>query len=251
VVALTDKETSTVTDSSGLGELAQLRRDPLHERVYVELKRALMAGRLSPGRKLTVRGVAQALGTSNSPVRAALNRLFAERAIDLLANGSMIVPRMSAERFLDLMNTRMLIEGRAAELAAPHVSSEHLEKIARLGDSLDASAEAGNITEYLDLNQRFKFAVYERCGSESLLSLIESVWLQVGPVLNHYAPTLPRVLEIDHHHAVIEALRAGDGTSARAAIVLDISEGRDFLRGALASATAEPQLSSSLFGARV
>jgi DNA-binding GntR family transcriptional regulator len=239
-----------VTGSSELGELAQLTRDPLHERVYLELKRALMAGRLSPGRKLTVRGVAHALGTSNSPVRAALNRLFAERAIDLLPNGSMIVPRMSAERFVDLMNTRMVLEGRATELATPHISAQQLDKIARLGDALDASARADNITEYLDLNQKFKFAVYERCGSESLLSLIESMWLQVGPVLNHYAPTLRRILQIDHHHAVIEALRAGDAIAARAAIVLDIGEGRDHLQAALESAKIEPDVPSSLFGVR-
>jgi DNA-binding GntR family transcriptional regulator len=247
MVALTDEKTSAVTVASELGELAPLTRDPLHERVYLELKRALMAGRLSPGRRLTVRGVAQALGTSNSPVRAALNRLFAERAIDLLPNGSMIVPRMSEERFVDLMNTRMLLEGHAAELAAPHFSAQQLEKIACLADALDASAQAANITEYLDLNQKFKFSIYEQCGSELLLSLIEIVWLQVGPVLTHYAPTLPRILEIDHHRAVIEALRAGDPIAARKAIVLDISEGRDYLRTILDSAKAGLEAPSSLF----
>jgi DNA-binding GntR family transcriptional regulator len=219
--------------ATGLSELTQLARDPLHERVYLELKRTLMAGRLSPGSKLTVRGVAEALGTSNSPVRAALNRLFAERAIDLLPNGSMIVPRISAERFVDLMNTRVLLEGHAAELAAPHLSALKLEKMTVLGESLDASAKAGKITDYLDLNQKFKFSLYDQCKSESLLSLIESIWLQVGPVLNHYAPTLARILEIDYHHEVIEALRAGDPIAVRQAIVRDISEGRDFLRAEL------------------
>jgi DNA-binding GntR family transcriptional regulator len=234
--------------STGLSELTQLARDPLHERVYLELKRALMAGRLSPGSKLTVRGVAEALGTSNSPVRAALNRLFAERAIDLLPNGSMIVPRISAERFVDLMNSRILLEGHAAELATPHFSAAQLRRVAELGQLLDASATERNITDYLDLNQKFKFSLYEQCRSESLLSLIESIWIQVGPVLNHYAPTLPRVLEIDYHHAVIQALRSGDPSAVRTAIVRDLSEGRDFLKASLA-ASATPE--SSAFTAAI
>jgi DNA-binding GntR family transcriptional regulator len=148
---------------------------------------------------------------------------------------------MSAERFVDLMNTRMLLEGRAVESATPHLTAQLLEQIALLGDALDTSAKASNIAEYLDLNHRFKFAVYERCGSDSLLSLIESMWLQVGPVLNRYAPTLPQISKIDHHHTVINALRAGDATAARAAIALDLSEGRDFLRTALDCVRAEPE----------
>jgi DNA-binding GntR family transcriptional regulator len=239
-----------VSRSTQLTELNQLARDPLHERVYLELKRALMAGRLSPGSKLTVRGVASALGTSNSPVRAALNRLFAEHAIDLLPNGSMIVPRMSQERHIDLMNTRMLLEGRAVELATPLLSAEQLDKLAALGDALDASAQAGNITEYLDLNQRFKFAAYEPCRSECLLALIESLWVQVGPVLTHYGPTLPRILEIDHHHAVIDALRVRDATAAREAIVRDIREGRDFLTAVLEASTSEKEVPAGLLNLR-
>jgi DNA-binding GntR family transcriptional regulator len=239
-----------VSRSTQLTELNQLARDPLHERVYLEVKRALMAGRLSPGSKLTVRGVATALGTSNSPVRAALNRLFAEHAIDLLPNGSMIVPRMSQERFVDLMDTRMLLEGRAVELATPQLSAEQLEKIASLGDALDASAQAGNITAYLDLNQRFKFAAYAPCRSESLLTLIESLWVQVGPVLTHYGPTLPRILAIDHHHAVIEALRARNAVAAKDAIVLDIRQGRDFLSTALDSDKTEADVPSRLLDLR-
>lgn len=231
---------------SNLGHLTPLARDPLHERVYLELKRSLMAGRLTPGTKLTVRGVAQALGVSNSPVRAALSRLAAERSVDLLPNGSVVIPRMSSQRLADLMNTRVLVEGRATELAAPHIPAERLQQLASVAVSLDASIASGDITAFLDLNQRFKFGIYQWCDSESLLSLIESLWQQVGPVLNYYAPTLPQIPKISHQHAVLAALRSGDARAARAAMELDICEGRDYLLAAVVPASADAAASLPL-----
>ena len=49
------------------------------ERVYFEIRRALMAGDFEPGQKITIGAVASALGVSATPVREALRRLTAER----------------------------------------------------------------------------------------------------------------------------------------------------------------------------
>ena len=59
--------------------LARITHATLYEKVYEELRNALMSGRFLPGEPLTIRGVAEALGTSIMPVREALRRLAAER----------------------------------------------------------------------------------------------------------------------------------------------------------------------------
>ena len=64
-------------------------------RVYRALARGLMAGMFSPGEAVTLRILARRLGTSAMPVREAVSRLIAERALVLLPNRSVIVPRMS------------------------------------------------------------------------------------------------------------------------------------------------------------
>ena len=60
--------------------------EPLHENVYQEIRRNLIAGQFQPGEAVTLRGLAAKLGTSAMPVREALRRLVAERALDLGAN---------------------------------------------------------------------------------------------------------------------------------------------------------------------
>ncbi|RWX57881.1 GntR family transcriptional regulator, partial [Mesorhizobium sp. M2A.F.Ca.ET.039.01.1.1] len=55
-----------MADKSRIG-LTAVDTVPLHEKVYLELVRALMSGQLQPGQKLTSRKLAKELGTSDMP----------------------------------------------------------------------------------------------------------------------------------------------------------------------------------------
>lgn len=205
----------------------------LHEQVYQTLTRALMAGRIPTGKKLTSRKLAAELGTSDMPVRAALARLQSLRALEALPNGSLVLPRMSRERFADLMAARVLCEGQAAELAASRATQAELRAIRRAGAALTQAAMDQDIDDYLERNYEFKFRVYEACGSDALIFLIETLWLQVGPFLRQYSDKfeglLSGILEIDYHDELVAALGEADGKAAGEAMRRDIGEGADYL----------------------
>ncbi|SEP90920.1 DNA-binding transcriptional regulator, GntR family [Pseudomonas cuatrocienegasensis] len=206
---------------------------PLHEIVYQRLTYALMAGQIRPGQKLTSRKIAQELGTSDMPVRAALMKLQSLRALAQLPNGSMTLPSMTRERFRDLMNTRQLCEGAATELASTHLSSTELETIKAGASALTLAARNKDIDDYLLRNYEFKFLIYRASHSESLIFLIETLWLQIGPFLrqfgSHFNGDLGQILDIDFHEETVEALERGDGIAAANAIRRDIAEGAKFL----------------------
>src|SRR3954467_11455408 len=92
-------------------------RDTLQLRVYRALANGLKTGMFKPGEAVTLRTLATRLGTSAMPVREAVGRLIAERALVLLPNRSVIVPHMSRARFVELSETRQALEGIAAEAA--------------------------------------------------------------------------------------------------------------------------------------
>jgi len=206
---------------------------PLHEKVYLELVRALMSGQIAPGQKLTSRKVAKELGTSDMPVRSAFMRLQALRALSPLPNGSVEVPIMSAERFSQLTAVRTILEGSATELAAQFVNGNNLRTIRRCRDELTEAARLGVIDDYLQKNYNFKFSIYRHCGNEQMIFLIETVWMQVGPFLRNlttgFEDNLASILDIDYQHKVVDALEARDGARARAAIVYDINDGAQHL----------------------
>src|ERR1700716_4133664 len=114
-----------MADRSQLG-LARIERETVQEQVYGVLRERLMRGGFEPGQKLKIAELASALGTSAMPVREALNRLTAERAIKALPNRSGRVPALSKDSLQDLMETRFAVEGLAVARAASNMTPETL-----------------------------------------------------------------------------------------------------------------------------
>ena len=77
--------------------IAPVERETLNERVYRELKNSIMAGSFKPGSELTLRSVADALGTSLMPVRDAMRRLVSERALEVLPSRKIALPVLTVD----------------------------------------------------------------------------------------------------------------------------------------------------------
>ncbi|RUW19790.1 GntR family transcriptional regulator, partial [Mesorhizobium sp. M4B.F.Ca.ET.013.02.1.1] len=148
-----------MADKSQFG-LTAVDTVPLHEKVYLELVRALMSGQLQPGQKLTSRKLAKELGTSDMPVRSAFTRLQALRALSPMPNGSVEVPLISAERFQQLTAVRTILEGTATGLATNRINGNNLRAIRRHCTELTQAARSGDIDDYLRKNHDFKFSIY-------------------------------------------------------------------------------------------
>ncbi|MET0749079.1 MAG: GntR family transcriptional regulator, partial [Rhizobium sp.] len=110
-------------------QLAPVGRETVQDRVYSELRRALIGGLFEPSQVLTIRGLADALVTSTMPVREALGRLITEKALEALPNRSVRVPPITLERIDDLLRARTLIEGEAIALAAERMGPKDIAVI--------------------------------------------------------------------------------------------------------------------------
>jgi DNA-binding GntR family transcriptional regulator len=199
-------------------------RDTLQQRVYHALGRGLMGGMFTPGEAVSLRTLAARLGTSAMPVREAVSRLIAERALVMLPNRSVIIPRMSRDRFIELSRIRQKLEGMVAEMACVNARKPDIEALARINDGLRQAISDEDPRGAMTGNMVFHFAFYEFAGSEVALPLIETLWLQAGPFVALSAK-LPNIRwTLRHHGRLLAALRAGDAAAARQAIEDDIGE---------------------------
>jgi DNA-binding transcriptional MocR family regulator len=98
--------------------ISAVGRQTLNDRVYRELKKSIMSGAFKPGSELKLRSVAEALGTSLMPVRDAMRRLMAERALEMRPSRTIAIPVLSADQFLEIRAIRLLLEGEAVTRAA-------------------------------------------------------------------------------------------------------------------------------------
>ncbi|NNM01860.1 MAG: GntR family transcriptional regulator, partial [Gammaproteobacteria bacterium] len=92
-------------------------RASVHELVYQEIRQSLMVGMFAPGEKVSLRSLAQQVGTSLTPVRGAVNRLIAEGAFEVKPNRWVVIPEMSAEKFAEITHWRVELETQATRRA--------------------------------------------------------------------------------------------------------------------------------------
>ncbi|EKF18593.1 GntR family transcriptional regulator [Nitratireductor pacificus] len=212
-------------------------RVTISDGVYQQLRDALTVGRFDPGQVLTIRSLADTFGTSQMPVREALRRLGAENALEMASNGSACVPSISVERLDDIRNARVALEGLATEQAAERIRPSELPELERLMLAHESIRAAGDVYEMLMKNRDFHFAIYRASRSEVLVQLIDTLWLRYGPYMralsSYIAPRLETGLHepfSEHHHAILDALKAGDAAAARRHTVADIDGTHALLR---------------------
>ena len=200
-------------------------REPIHQWVFRGLRRAIMSGAFPPGQAVTIRGLADRMGVSAMPVREALRRLVAERALTLLDNRRVRVPVMTAERFDELLAARIALETEAAVRALPAIDAGRLAALHGINGAIDRAVAAEDGETVVAQNLLFHLTLYGARPDSILLPLIESVWLQTGPFMRAALEELPSQSADDHHADALTAIADGDGAALRRAIRADIETG--------------------------
>ena len=211
------------------------RSGNLEDAAYAQMRQALIDGRFSPGQTFTIRALAAAFGTSPMPARDALKRLVAERGLDLLRNRSVVVPIMSRQRFQEILEMRLSLEPMITLRAAAQVTPVVIEAMAADHQSMCNAVDAGDAVRYLSSNRRFHFRLYEAANTSVMHSVIEGLWVQVGPYLNQVfrSRDAGSTRTAGHHHTeVLQALRRQDGSSAARAIWSDLADAADAILSA-------------------
>ena len=198
---------------------------PVHEQTYQALRERILFGGFLPGRPVTLRGLAQSLGVSPMPVREAVRRLIAERALTLHNNRRVSIPEMTRARYEQIVLARTLLEPELALQALPFITAEDIRTLTDMDDRIDAALATGDIEAYMRYNYAFHFHIYHHAPGEVLGGLVESLWLQFGPFMRLICGRYGTRQLVDQHKQAIAALEKADGPALRQALEGDIRQG--------------------------
>lgn len=226
------------TATDGPGELAGLKilgSETLGQRVHSELRTFLMEGGARPGQKLTLRQLTSAFGTSPMPVREAVQRLAAEGALEVLPNRTIRVPLMTRSKFQELRRIRIALEGMAISEAARVIETPEIGRLETLNAAFveEMQKTENSPGRLFHANKEFHFTIYRAARMPLLMSMIENLWLQIGPMLhfslglrgreatNKFAP--------DCHQQMLHGLSNRDSEAARQGLETDIMDAGDLI----------------------
>lgn len=202
----------------------------LQETVLLRLRECIMRGEFEPGRRLAEQQIAELLGSSRTPVRAALVTLEQEGLVKANDTGGFVVRQFSVREVTDAIAVRGHLEGLAARLVAEHGISRQvsldLQSCLNEGDMALAPnpLSMDDYARYVSMNDRFHALILEASGNRALQRALAmndklpfasaSAMLPMqGSVVNDRDWMLYAHRQ---HHMLLDAMRRGEGARAQA-----------------------------------
>lgn len=192
----------------------------LSEQVYDYLCSAIICGDLPPGAKLIELDIAAQMGTSQGPVREALQRLEHDGLVERRARSATFVTTISTDEMFELFSIRSMIEGFAVRRIARTISTDQCKT---LDDLIAQMVEAGsqrNIIPLADLDMQFHRHIVEWSKSVGFLRAWSSLSGQLQRfIVQSHPEQYPDLAEIGaRHQPIVEALRRHDVDAAEQAL---------------------------------
>lgn len=198
----------------------------LTQRVYQILRQRILSLELTSGARLDVRRVARAMGISNTPVKAAFDRLALEGMLRIEPRRGTFVAPVRVEDIEDLYGVRRAYEVHAAEVGCLRATNEQVAELERARESFDTlsrrKGDSGFSPEALvHADWEFHLCLVRLCGNRQLLSLYEALNF---PMLLLRRAFLTRLagdrtpLTREEHAAIFAAYRQRDVEAVRKAV---------------------------------
>ncbi|AUZ06116.1 MULTISPECIES: GntR family transcriptional regulator [Vitreoscilla] len=198
--------------------------------VLVRLREMIASGQLQPGERIIEIPTAELLGVSRLPVRLALRILEQEGLLEKLPRRGFAVRKITTQDFLGALDVRGVLEGLAARQAAEKgLSAENVQALEQALAQIDAmfeddAFEVTHIEHYHRVNMLFHETILEASGNAAIkLALTKVESLPFASVQSLVVDTRNMVAERKRllyahlqHHAILGAIKAGQGARAEA-----------------------------------
>ncbi len=205
--------------------------------VYETLRQEIMSG-VEPGTPLRLSSLADRLGVSTMPVRAAIRRLEREGLVRTVARKGAIVAPLELEDIQEIQAVRWGIEGLAARLGAVAVTDEDLAHMREHLGAIRTAAGARDLGAYLGATYAFEDTCYAAAGRPRLLAEVRHHRRAAQRYIMFVMGDDPSSLVVGPSEAFYDAAAARDGPETERCIQREIE--RLFVRLAERMATAVP-----------
>ena len=201
-----------MTTSSGPKSAAQ--------RVYDWVRARILDGTYAGGTLLSEGEVADAVGTSRTPVREAFLQLATQEMLVLYPKRGALVLSVNTPELRDVLTARALIEPWAAALVARYPDRATIViELRRLTEHATKALAAGDGAGFQEADRAFHHRLLAAAGNRLLTSFYSSLrdrQLRSGTLALHNNPGR-KAETMAQHSAIADAIEAGDSDQAAAA----------------------------------
>lgn len=228
-----------------LDNFSEIKVDTPVDKIIRQIRHLITTGQLRPGDRLPAeRKLAERFGVSRGPVRDALQKLEFYGILKTLPQSGTVVAGMGITAleglitdvmqieehdFAALVDTRVILEVRAAQLAAKHRTSEDLIAISKALQAYEEKLKAGESAVEEDLLFHLKIAEAGRNGVlKSLMLIITPDIVSSYRKYNVCDDDKVDLKTLHDHQEILHQIQRQDATAAGRAMKKHLGDVVDF-----------------------
>jgi DNA-binding GntR family transcriptional regulator len=201
----------------------------LSEQAYRAIKRGILRGEFPEGRFLSEAEISKKYGIGHTPFREACSRLLNDQILEAVPRHGFRVPELSFRAVRDLLETRLILQGVAAEIAANRAEPDEILELDRLYRQTIAAAKNHNdIDAFVEANRDFHLQIARMTHNLELESLLRGVLDRVARLVylvvrSSASPERDAEMMLK---PIVEAIKQRNPTAAHEAVINDITRGQ-------------------------
>lgn len=164
-------------------EIEEKSRESLSERAYVEIKRMILDLQLLPGSLISEPELSLKLHHSKASIRVAFARLVQEKLVQSIARQGYVVSPLTVQDARNILDLRILLEPRAAFLAAGLVTAEDFEHVEQGFLKGYQPTDMETIGAYLATNKEFRLIPPRAAKNHRMETMISNLLDELGRYL--------------------------------------------------------------------
>lgn len=223
-------------------ELRTTDETALHER----LRNEILKGALAPGTKITIRQLCERFSVGLSPMREALNRVVAERLIEVSDSRRLQVAPVTLADLDELTETRCWLNEIGLRASIERGDEAWEEKVLLLGHRLtklrrENAERPGREPALNEVHREFHDALVSACGSRWLIEYCSQLFdyaERYRSIARLGGAQRPR--QIDEHQKIADATVRRDPDSATALLKAHFRTTAQLVRERLSASQSTP-----------
>lgn len=188
----------------------------LADQIYERLRMDIIIGILEPGERIVELDIAEMMGTSQGPVREALQRLELDGLVHKQARSATTVTSATRSEILELFKIRSLIESFAIKRVIPTISTEQIQELTFLVEQMKLAGAQDDIFSLTESDMIFHHQICVWSGSPALHRAWDPLYGQIQRFVvqthKNYFESLTDLAET--HYPIIQALQNREAEEA-------------------------------------
>ncbi len=197
---------------------------PLNQEVADRIRKLILTGMLKTGEHIVETEMCASLGISRTPFREGLKILSSEGLVDLVPNRGAYVVQHSEKEIREMFQVMSILEGACARIAVEKMTKSAFKHLESAHHELEIFYEAGDLEQYMTVNDNYHVFVQEMAGNKVLDGVINGLRHKIL-LYRHLLLLLQPdrfLLSIREHRNLLEAFRKRDADAAEASMKLHL-----------------------------